>query len=100
MAYADELFAAAGIGREDIDLCELYDDYPIMVAIQLERYGFCDEGRGAEFIGSTDTSITGELPINTGGGQLSCGQSGAGGGGIGLSHAMTRRRPLSRVSAS
>ena len=87
-AYADELFAAAGIGRGDIDLCELYDDYPIMVAIQLERYGFCDEGRGAEFIGSTDTSITGELPINTGGGQLSCGQSGAGGGGIGLSHAI------------
>jgi hypothetical protein len=23
-----------------------------------ERYGFCDEGRGAEFIGSTDVSIT------------------------------------------
>lgn len=86
--YADDLFAAAGVGRGDVDLCELYDDYPVMVAIQLERYGFCREGEGAAFIEATDTTIRGELPINTGGGQLSCGQSGAGGGGIGLSHAI------------
>jgi len=39
-------------------------------------------------VSTTDTSIAGELPVNTGGGQLSCGQSGAGGGGIGLSHAI------------
>ena len=37
---ADELFAAAGTRRAEIDLVELYDDYPIMVAIQLEAYGF------------------------------------------------------------
>jgi acetyl-CoA acetyltransferase len=87
-AYADELFEEAGLTRRDVDFCELYDDYPIMVAIQLERYGFCGEGDGAAFIEATDTSIGGELPVNTGGGQLSCGQSGAGGGGIGLSHAI------------
>jgi acetyl-CoA acetyltransferase len=87
-SYADELFVTAGISRRDVDLCELYDDYPIMVAIQLERYGFCAEGEGAAFIEVTDTSIAGDLPVNTGGGQLSCGQSGAGGGGIGLSHAI------------
>jgi acetyl-CoA acetyltransferase len=87
-AYADELFDEAGLTRADVDFCELYDDYPIMVAIQLERYGFCAEGEGAAYIDATDTSIAGELPVNTGGGQLSCGQSGAGGGGIGLSHAI------------
>jgi acetyl-CoA acetyltransferase len=86
--YADRLFEEAGLTRGEVDLCELYDDYPIMVAIQLERYGFCEEGQGAAFIAATDTSIGGELPVNTGGGQLSCGQSGAGGGGIGLSHAI------------
>jgi acetyl-CoA acetyltransferase len=86
--YAGRLFEEAGLTRGDVDLCELYDDYPIMVAIQLERYGFCAEGQGAAFIEATDTSIAGELPVNTGGGQLSCGQSGAGGGGIGLSHAI------------
>ena len=86
--FADELFQEAGVSRQEIDLAELYDDYPIMVAIQLERYGFWTEGQGAAFIEGTDTSIAGQLPVNTGGGQLSCGQSGAGGGGIGLSHAI------------
>jgi acetyl-CoA acetyltransferase len=81
---ADELFREAGVRREDIDLVELYDDYPIMVAIQLEGYGFCREGESGPFLEQTDISIEGTLPINTGGGQLSCGQCGAGGGIIGL----------------
>ena len=36
----------------------------------------------------TDISLRGELPLNTGGGQLSCGQSGAGGGRSGLTEAV------------
>lgn len=82
--FAEELFAEAGVTREEVDLVELYDDYPIMVAIQLEGYGFCREGESGPFLESTDISINGALPINTGGGQLSCGQCGAGGGIIGL----------------
>ncbi len=82
--FADDLFSDAGVNRSDVDLVSLYDDYPIMVGIQLERYGFCAEGECGPFLESTDVSIQGELPINTGGGQLSCGQSGAGGGSIGL----------------
>jgi acetyl-CoA acetyltransferase len=86
--YADELFAAAGVGPSDIDLVELYDDYTIMVAVQLEAYGFCPKGGAGRFIEETDLSIHGELPVNTGGGQLSCGQSGAGGGMIGVVEAV------------
>ncbi len=86
--YADELFEAAGVGRSDIDLVELYDDYTIMVAVQLEAYGFCPAGEGGRFLEETDVSIRGELPVNTGGGQLSCGQSGAGGGMIGVVEAV------------
>ena len=82
--FADDLFADAGVGRAEVDLVSLYDDYPIMVGIQLERYGFCADGECGPFLESTDISIHGSLPINTGGGQLSCGQSGAGGGSIGL----------------
>jgi acetyl-CoA acetyltransferase len=82
--FADELFDEAGVTRGQIDFVELYDDYPIMVAIQLEEYGFCREGQSGEFLELTDISISGTLPTNTGGGQLSCGQSGAGGGIIGL----------------
>ena len=86
--YADELFGAAGVSRSDIDLVELYDDYTIMVAVQLEAYGFCPPGEGGRFLEETDVSIRGELPVNTGGGQLSCGQSGAGGGMIGVVEAV------------
>jgi acetyl-CoA acetyltransferase len=87
---ADELFEAAGTGREQVDLVELYDDYPIMVAIQLEAYGFCKEGAAGPFLEATDISYRGDLPVNTGGGQLSCGQCGAGGGLIGLVEGVTQ----------
>lgn len=86
--FADELFAEAGVSRTDIDFVQLYDDYPIMEAIQLEGLGFCGEGESGPFLAATDISPTGTLPVNTGGGQLSCGQSGAGGGMIGVAEAI------------
>jgi len=86
--FADDLFAEAGVTREDVDLAELYDDYPIMVGIQLECHGFCPRGGCGTFLESTDVSIHGELSINTGGGQLSCGQAGASGGSIHLVEAV------------
>ena len=86
--YADELFAEAGVDRSDVNFAELYDDYPIMVAIQLEAYGFCHEGGSGRFLEDTDVSLSGSLAVNTGGGQLSCGQAGAGGGMIGVVEAV------------
>jgi acetyl-CoA acetyltransferase len=86
--FAEGLFTSAGLTPADIDLIQLYDDYPIMVAIQLEQYGFCGTGESGAFLERTDLSITGDLPLNTGGGQLSCGQSGAGGGMIGVVEAV------------
>jgi acetyl-CoA acetyltransferase len=69
-------------------MLQLYDDYPIMELIQLEGLGFCGKGEGGRFVDATDISLTGTLPINTGGGQLSGGQCGAGGGAIGLTEAV------------
>lgn len=86
--FAPSMFEQAGLSHSDIDMVELYDDYPIMELIQLEGLGFCERGQGGAFVENTDISLTGSLPINTGGGQLSCGQSGAGGGGIGLTEAV------------
>jgi acetyl-CoA acetyltransferase len=59
-----------------------------MVGVQLEGYGFCPDGGCGRFFEETDVSIQGALPLNTGGGQLSCGQSGAGGGMIGVVEAV------------
>ena len=86
--FSDTMFKEAGVRHGDLDFVQLYDDYPIMEVIQLEGLGFCKRGEGGRFLDQTDISLTGTLPINTGGGQLSCGQSGAGGGAIGLTEAI------------
>lgn len=70
----------AGIQPWDVDCVQLYDNYPIWVVIQLEDLGFCRVGEGGAFVEETDLSVRGELPLNTGGGQLSVGQPGAAGG--------------------
>lgn len=91
-AFADQLFATAGVDRADLDFAQLYDDYPIMVLIQLEDLGFAPKGSGGTYVTGTDLSTTGTLPLNTGGGQLSCGQAGASGGMIGVFEAVTQLR--------
>ncbi|MEP7004716.1 MAG: thiolase family protein [Sphingomonas bacterium] len=71
---------AAGIGPEDVDTLQVYDDYPVIVAMQIEDLGFCAKGEVAQFIRRTRFEIAGDLPLNTNGGQLSAGQAGAAGG--------------------
>src|SRR4051794_28050786 len=37
----DRLYDAAGVGPADIDLVEVYDDYPVISLMQIEDLGFC-----------------------------------------------------------
>lgn len=90
--FRDALYRDAGYGPEDFDLVQAYDDYPIMVAIQLEDLGFCKKGEVGKFLEKNSFTWNGTLPLNTGGGQLSVGQSGAGGGMIGLVEAVRQLR--------
>ena len=46
----DELYGQAGIGPDNIDFLETYDDYPVINALQLEDLGFCGKGEGPDFI--------------------------------------------------
>lgn len=82
--FRDRLWADAGRGPEDMDFVQAYDDYPIMVAIQLEDHGFCRKGEVGAFLARHSFAFDGSFPVNTNGGQLSCGQAGAAGGMIGL----------------
>ena len=84
----DELYGMAGCRPDAIDLLQTYDDYPVIVAMQLEDLGFCKKGEAADFIRSHDLTITGDFPHNSSGGQLSAGQAGAAGGYIGLVEAL------------
>ncbi|MGR8946616.1 MAG: thiolase family protein [Gammaproteobacteria bacterium] len=87
--YGEELFANADVQHGDIDLLETYDDYPVVVMMQLEGMGFCAPGTAASFLRQHSMKFdAGGLPHNTNGGQLSVGQAGAAGGFVGIVEAL------------
>jgi acetyl-CoA acetyltransferase len=77
---AKRAFDMARITHKDIDFVQIYDDYTIAVIMQLEDSGFCKKGQGGKFVEENDISFKGDLPLNTGGGQLSSGQPAMAGG--------------------
>ncbi|HYY24555.1 MAG TPA: thiolase family protein [Candidatus Udaeobacter sp.] len=80
------------IQREDIDLFEIYDDYPIAVMIQIEDLGYCKKGEGGKFVDAHDLTYQGDFPVNTGGGELSVGQAGLAGGFLHIVEALRQLR--------
>ncbi len=85
---AGALWQQAALGPDAIDLIQTYDDYPVISMLQFEDLGFCPKDSGADFIRRNDFAPGGNMPHNTGGGQLSCGQPGAAGGFLGLVEAV------------
>ncbi|KMS53563.1 thiolase [Novosphingobium barchaimii LL02] len=77
---APMLWEQAGMAPADMDCLQTYDDYPVIVAMQIEDLGFCAKGEAAAFLRAHDLTVDGDFPQNTSGGQLSCGQAGAAGG--------------------
>jgi len=80
------------IKHQDIDLLEIYDDYPIAVMIQIEDLGFCKKGEGGKFVDAHDLTYRGDFPVNTGGGELSVGQAGLAGGFLHIVEALRQLR--------
>ncbi len=64
-------FKMAGIDLKDVDFCEFYDCYTFTVLVTLEDYGFCKKGEGGPFVADGNIGPNGNVPVNTGGGQLS-----------------------------
>lgn len=75
-----DAFAETDREPADADFLQLYDDYPIVVAMQLEDLGLCAKGEGGDLLASADLRYDGDRPLNTSGGQLSAGQPGMAGG--------------------
>jgi acetyl-CoA C-acetyltransferase len=64
-------FAEAGVMPADIDYASIYDNFTIMVIMQLEDLGFCPRGQGGKFVADGNLiSGVGALPWNTDGGGL------------------------------
>ncbi len=78
----------AGLKARDVQSFHPYDDFLIAIMLQLEQIGFCKVGKGADFILDKDMTFKGDLPLNTGGGQISAGQPGLAGGGLNLVEAV------------
>jgi acetyl-CoA acetyltransferase len=84
----DRLYETAAVGPADIDVVEVYDDYPVISLLQIEDLGFCGKGEGPDFIRRHSFEVGGSFPFNTSGGQLSIGQAGAAGGTLGIVEAI------------
>jgi acetyl-CoA acetyltransferase len=67
----DDGLDMAGISRAGLDVVELYDPFSIVTLCLLEEYGFCESGQAGKFVRGGGIAPGGELPVNTGGGQLS-----------------------------
>ncbi|TJZ50286.1 lipid-transfer protein [Streptomyces piniterrae] len=61
---ARQLWRTAALAPSDIDTAILYDHFTPFVLMQLEEFGFCGPGEGADFVAAD------ALPLNTHGGQL------------------------------
>ncbi|MBW0103998.1 thiolase family protein [Pseudonocardia sp. KRD291] len=67
----DSALGHAGMTRGDLDLIELYDPFTVVTLALLEEYALCLPGQAGELARAGQLGPGGELPTNTGGGQLS-----------------------------
>jgi acetyl-CoA acetyltransferase len=67
---AARLWQSSGLGPGDIDNAQLYDGFSPFVFLWLEGLGIVGPGEGLAFLRDGHGSLSGKLPINTGGGAL------------------------------
>lgn len=68
-----EAYKAAGIGPENIDLCELHDAFAVNELQHYVELGFCARSEEVRLLMDGVTSLKGSLPVNPSGGLLSKG---------------------------
>ncbi len=70
---ARQVFEAAGIGPDDVDVIELHDCFAQNELISYEALGLCPEGGAAKFVDDGDNTYGGRYVTNPSGGLLSKG---------------------------
>jgi acetyl-CoA acetyltransferase len=69
------LWERTDLKPSDVDVANLYDGFSFITMCWLEALGFCGRGESGPFIeGGKRIARDGEIPLNTGGGQLSGGR--------------------------
>jgi acetyl-CoA acetyltransferase len=71
----ETLWSKTDLTPKDMDFAQLYDGFSIHVLLWLEELRLCGRGEAASFIeGGKRIGLSGALPLNTSGGQLSAGR--------------------------
>ena len=68
-----QVYEAAGIGAQDVDVVELHDCFSVNEVIAYEGIGLCVEGGATEFIENGDNTYGGRVVTNPSGGLISKG---------------------------
>jgi acetyl-CoA acetyltransferase len=72
---ASALWRHTSLSPADVDVAQLYDGFSILLLIWLESLGFCGKGESGPFVAErARIARSGQLPLNTSGGQLSAGR--------------------------
>jgi acetyl-CoA acyltransferase len=70
---AQEAYESAGVGPRDLDVYEVHDCFAVTELLMYEALGLAARGEGAKLARAGETSLTGRIPVNTGGGLLAFG---------------------------
>jgi len=70
---AQQVYEAAGVGAEDVNVVELHDCFAHNELITYEALGLCPEGGAAKFVDDGDNTYGGRYVVNPSGGLLSKG---------------------------
>ena len=73
---ARRAFAAAGVTRDDVSVCEFYDPFSFEIIRQFEAFEFCGPGEGGDFVMGGTIEPGGRYPVTTDGGTMSFGHGG------------------------
>ena len=68
---AEDVYAMAGVGAQDMDALMIYDNFTPTVLFSLEGFGFCAPGESGSWVAEGRLGLGNEFPTNTSGGHLS-----------------------------
>jgi len=70
---ATRAYELAGVGPQDIDVCEMHDPFTIAELVHYEDLGFCKPGEAGHFIDEGRSEIGGDVAVSPSGGLLAKG---------------------------
>jgi acetyl-CoA acetyltransferase len=65
---ADRLYRETGLGPNDMDCVQIYDNFTPTILFSLEGFGYCGRGEAWEWVKDGRIELGGQKPINTSGG--------------------------------